>query len=83
MVAILFSKQEKIITLRQTFLAIYVLCKSNEASCNNLSFRTLMIFKQSAVVAMLFSKRGTKFFYRHVITATTFSANLVDNFVNE
>ena len=32
------------ITLRQAFLAIYILCKSDEASCNILSFRTYKWF---------------------------------------
>ena len=52
MAAILFSKQGQI-TLRKSFLAICILCGSDEANCNIKFQNILIIFKQLAMAAML------------------------------
>ena len=61
MAAFCFQNKAKI-TLRQAFLAIYILCKSVTATYNILILERINLFEESAMVAMLFFNRSTKFY---------------------
>ena len=39
-------------TLRQAFLDVYILCKSDSTGCNILNFRIIMVFEQLSKVPM-------------------------------
>ena len=78
-----FFQNKAKISLRQVSLAIYILCKSDIASCNILSFRTYCDSRTIGYGCYIVFNMRTNF-YRHAFTAINILRKFGDDiFINE